>query len=78
MNEYLEVLEYSGRYSLRPVTSNIARSAAEFRARDNLRTPDAVHVATVMDAGCDAFLTNDSACKRVSDLRVLTLGQLTL
>ena len=78
VKEYLEVLEYSGRYSLRPVSSEIAHSAAELRAQYNLRTPDAVHVATAKDAECDAFLTNDNAFKRVTDLRVLTLNELTL
>jgi predicted nucleic acid-binding protein len=56
----------------------IAERAADLRARYNLRTPDAVQLATALDAGCDAFLTNDAALRRVTEIPVLVLGQLTL
>ena len=61
-----------------PITAAIARSAAELRARYNLRTPDALHVATAIDIGCDAFLTNDLGLKRVTELQVLILDEIEL
>ena len=33
--------------------------AARQRATLGMRMPDAIHVATALAAGCDAFLTND-------------------
>jgi predicted nucleic acid-binding protein len=48
------------------------------RARYNLRTPDALHVATRIDATCDAFLTNDAGIKRVIEIAVLVLDELEL
>ncbi len=50
--------------------------AARLRARYNLRTPDAIHIASAIDAGCDAFLTNDTGIKRVSEIKVLILDDL--
>jgi len=61
-----------------PIDIKTAASAADLRARYNLRTPDALQVATALAAGCDAFLTNDSDMQRVSELRVLVLDQLEL
>jgi predicted nucleic acid-binding protein len=61
-----------------PITAAIARLAAELRARYNLRTPDALHIATAIDAGCDAFLTNDFTLKRVQELTILVLDELEL
>ncbi|HTG15538.1 MAG TPA: PIN domain-containing protein [Blastocatellia bacterium] len=61
-----------------PIDIKTATSAADLRARYNLRTPDALRVATALAAGCDAFLTNDSDMQRVSELRVLVLDQLEL
>ena len=61
-----------------PTTSRIAERAADLRARYNPRTPDAIQLATVIVAGCDAFLTNDLALRRVADLRVLALSTLAL
>jgi len=39
--------------------------------------PDAIHIATAMIAGCDAFLTNDLDLKRVQEIRVLVLDDLS-
>lgn len=61
-----------------PITAPIARSAAELRARYKLHTPDALHIATAIDAGCDAFLTNDLGLKRVKELTILVLDELEL
>jgi predicted nucleic acid-binding protein len=74
--EYRDILLHSMGYSLLPVTPQVAESAAELRARYNLRTPDALHVATALAAQCDAFLTNDAAIRRVTELRVLLLDEL--
>ena len=62
-----------------PVDSTIAGTAADLRARYNLRTPDALHAATAINSGCDAFLTNNgSDFRRVSELKVLVLSELEL
>ena len=74
--EYRDILINSGQFRLLPVTQNIADSAAGLRARYNLRTPDALHIATAIDAGCDAFLTNDNGLKRVAEITVLVLDNL--
>ncbi len=41
----------------------IAERAAELRAKYNLKTPDAIQVATIIESGCDAFyITTRSYC----------------
>jgi predicted nucleic acid-binding protein len=76
--EYRNILLHSGGFGLLPVTAQIAESAAELRAHYNLRTPDALHVATAIAAGCDAFLTNDGGIKRVAEITILVLDELEL
>ena len=58
------------------ITSAIARNAAEIRARYNLQLPDAFQIATALEAGCEAFLTNDVQLKRVTELKVLVVSEL--
>lgn len=50
-----------GRENLRvvPVTRDVLVKAATLRASSGIRLPDAIHLATAMIHGCDAFLTND-------------------
>lgn len=54
----------------------VAERAAELRARYNLSLTDAFQIAAALTAGCEAFLTNDIALKRVTELRVLVLDEL--
>lgn len=56
----------------------IAREGARIRVRYNLQLPDALQVATALNANCDAFLTNDDALKRVTELRVLVVNELVV
>ena len=76
--EYRDILVNGDTYTLVPVTLPIAESAAELRARYNLRTPDALHVASAISSGCDALLTNYAGLKRVQELPILVLDELEL
>jgi predicted nucleic acid-binding protein len=75
---YRALLLQTQRFLSMRVNSAIADRAADLRARYNLRTPDAIQIATALQAGCEAFLTNDLALRRVTDLRVLALSTLAL
>ncbi len=76
--EYRDILVNSGDYTLVAITTAVADSAAGLRARYNLRTPDALHVATAIQSSCDALLANDAGLKRVRELPVLVLDELEL
>ncbi len=78
VREYRDILVNSGAYTLVSITATIADSAADLRARYNLRTPDALHVAAAIQTGCDAMLTNDSGITRVQELAILVIDELEL
>ncbi len=75
-NRYRILLAQSRNLTLLPLDTPAAEIAASLRARHNLRTPDAMQIAAAIAAGCDAFLTNDHALRRVTDIRVLILDEL--
>lgn len=74
--EYYHLLVTSGHFELRPICAYEAERAAELRGRYGLRTPDAIQLAVALNAGCEAFVTNDAALKRVSELRILLVDEL--
>jgi uncharacterized protein len=51
-------------------TGAVFRRAAEIRASYNFKTPDSLHRAAAVEAGCTAFLTNDTRLTRFSGLVV--------
>ena len=75
---YRLMLFESRNFQLLDVNAAIADSAADLRARHNLRTPDAIQIATALAGGCEAFLTNDRDLRRVNALDILILDELTL
>ena len=75
---YETILTRSQNFTLVAITLDITRKAAELRATYNLKTPDALHVATAIVSGADAFLTNDAGLKRVQDISVLILDELKI
>ncbi len=59
-----------------PSVVSIAEEAARLCASYNLRTADAIQIATAIHAGCDAFLTNDIKLKRITELRIIIVSEL--
>lgn len=60
------------------IEQETAKKAADLRARYNLSLTDAFQVAVATASGCDAFLTNDIALKRVTELGVMVLDEMEL
>lgn len=56
---YLDLLVWSGFFSLLPVSRSILLETAELRAAVNLKLPDAIHLASALQAGCRYFVTAD-------------------
>jgi predicted nucleic acid-binding protein len=61
---------------LLPITQTILRQAAQLRATTKLRTPDALHAATALDAGCALFVSNDVGFRSVPHLPLVILDDL--
>jgi len=57
------------------ISDTVFDRAATLRARHRLKTPDALHLAAAIEAGCDEFWTNDHRLDTAASgyLRVLAL-----
>lgn len=66
--EYEAVLVHFPNLSIVDVDRNVARAAAQLRARYNVSPPDALQVAASLSFGAKAFLTNDKRLSKLQDL----------
>jgi predicted nucleic acid-binding protein len=73
---YRKILSTGRHFTILPITLNIAERAAEMRAIYNLRTPDALQIASALEAHSDAFLTNDRGLQRVTEIAVILVDDL--
>jgi predicted nucleic acid-binding protein len=76
--DYKNVLFNGINFHTQSINPEIAETAARIRAKYNLRTPDALQIATALESNCQAFLCNDRAFERVTDLRIILLDELEL
>jgi predicted nucleic acid-binding protein len=66
--EYEAILVHFPNLSILDVDRNVARAAAQLRAKYNVSPPDALQVAASLSYGARAFLTNDKRLSRLQEL----------
>jgi predicted nucleic acid-binding protein len=59
-----------------PIGAEEATVAARLRGKYGLKLADSIQVAVALQARCDALLTNDADLKKVTETRVLLVGEL--
>lgn len=73
--QYRYLLLHSRNLTIAESTVEIADRAAQIRAKYNVRTPDAIQIATAITNKASVFLTNDSLPK-IDDIEILKLDEL--
>jgi uncharacterized protein len=58
-----------------PIDPEIAEIAADLRATHDLRTPDALHLATAIHAGARSFVSEDRRLRGVRGMEVVSLAE---
>jgi predicted nucleic acid-binding protein len=74
---YREVFDSFPNLRMQPVGEEIAEIASDLRARYNIKTPDAIHAAGAIAAGADAFISQDGNLKKIREIPVLSLHELS-
>src|SRR4030042_2674309 len=75
--QYMALFRNFPHLSVVPVTDDIAERAAFLRAHQNLKTPDALQLATALLSGSRFFLTNDETLTSVKDIPILLLDRIS-
>ena len=73
--QYREIFEANA-VRLLEASYAVFEEATRLRAETGLATPDALHAATALRAGCAVFVTNDTDFRRVEGLPVVVLDDL--
>jgi len=76
--QYRDILLDSNGLTCAGLSSEIAEETARLRSQHNLRTPDAIQMATAIHEGASFFLTNDASLPSLPMLQVMVLNQLRL
>lgn len=61
---------------VKALDENIADVASSLKANYNINTPDAIQVATSLEAQADVFITNDTSLKKITEIKVMLLSEM--
>ena len=73
---YKLLLETFPNLEVKAINENVADIASSLRADYNINTPDAIQIATSLEAHADIFITNDTSLKKVTEIKVLLLSEM--
>jgi predicted nucleic acid-binding protein len=73
---YKQLLENGEPFSLIPISMAILELSATLRGTCPVKLADAIHLATAIDQGCAAFVTNDKGIRGLLSLNILYLDDL--
>jgi len=60
-----------------PITRSILQDAARIRAESTQELPDAIHIASALQAGCGAFVSQDRRLRLPSPLEAVVPSELS-
>lgn len=74
VKEYKELLTSFPHLDIADVNLEIADLTASLRAKYDLTTPDAILIASALNAKAEGFITSDARLKKVKEIDVLVLN----
>lgn len=72
-NRYRELVTTFPNLKVVGFDDRIVELTSDLRARYNLATPDAIHLATAIEMRATCFVTNDKALRKVKEIEVRAL-----
>lgn len=71
--QYRESIAHFPNLTIAGLTETVVEHASDLRARYGITTLDAIHIATAVVFGADAFITNDTSLQKVKEIPVKLL-----
>ncbi len=78
LEKAFEEIVNSDRVEFVNTNREIAKLTAIVRAKYNFQLPDSIQLASAIVSNCDAFLTNDLALRKVTEIRAIVVSELEL
>lgn len=73
--KFADFLKRGKNLTMVEISESIAESAGKLRGHyPFLKTVDAIQVATSLDVGADAFITNDKKLRQITEIKVVILA----
>lgn len=73
-HKFKSILKDFSNIEIHDFPEKLVNQTANLRVKYNIKTPDAIHLATAIEHKADFFITNDKQLKNVKEIKVLYLG----
>lgn len=72
--QYKKLITHFPHLTIRGINETIIEIASDLRAMYSIATPDAIHLATAINAKAQSFVTNDKGLKKVKEISIQVLN----
>jgi predicted nucleic acid-binding protein len=76
VKDYRDILLTFPNLKILNVDVRVSDIASTLRAKYNIKTPDAIQIATAVSAGAGTFITNDRSLKKVEEIKISLLDEM--
>ena len=73
-DELKQMLQDFPNIEIHDLDASLIDRVVDLRAKYNIKTPDAIHIATAIERMADIFLTNDSDLVKIKEIKIIYLG----
>ena len=73
-SQYKELIAHFPNLDIMGINERIVDLASDLRAKYNITTPDAIHIATAIDSGALRFITNDRGLRKIKEIEIKILS----
>lgn len=74
--QYKDLIAGFPNLTIMGINENIVDLASDLRTKYNIKTPNAIHIATAIDFNAVIFFTNDASLRKIKEIKILTLNDL--
>lgn len=67
---YRETITHFPNLTIGGINEAIVEIASDLRATYGISTPDAIHIATAIDANAQKFITNDKTLRKITEISI--------
>lgn len=72
--EFKQMMKEFPNIEVYDLDNNLINKVVNLRTKYNIKTPDAIHIATAIENKAEAFITNDKLLSKIKEIKIICLS----
>lgn len=72
--EFKQMMKEFPNIEVYDLNNHLINKVVDLRTKYNIKTPDAIHIATAIENKAEAFITNDKLLSKIKEIKIICLS----